>query len=118
MKYLYKYPHAAFPYEDLLEKNRARSKGEAEYEILDTGVFNDGKYFDVFIEYAKKTSEDVFIKIEIWNRAKETAPLTILPTLWFYNRWQYGGLKTKPSIERINNESVRTRHEKLSDYFL
>jgi hypothetical protein len=118
MKYLYKYPQAAFPYRDLVDKNGSRSKDEAEYEILDTGVFNDGKYFDVFIEYAKKTSEDIFIKIEIFNRAKETAPLTVLPTLWFYNRWQYGGLTTRPSIEKINNEGVRIRHERLKDYFL
>jgi hypothetical protein len=118
MKYLYKYPQVAFPYEDLVAKNKSRSKAEPEYEILDTGVFSDGKYFDVFIEYAKKTSEDVFIKIEIYNRARETASLTVLPTLWFYNRWQYGGLKTNPSIGKISNEGVHIRHEKLSDYFL
>lgn len=118
MKYLYKYPQAAFPYKDLVDKNSSRSKQEDEYEILDTGVFNDNRYFDIFIEYAKRTSEDIYIKIEIFNRAKETAPIIVLPTLWFYNRWQYGGLKTRPSIEKIDNESVQIRHEKLDDYFL
>lgn len=118
MKYLYKYPQATFPYNDLVNKNSSRSKQEDEYEILDTGVFDDNRYFDIFIEYAKRTSEDIYIKIDIINRAKETAPIIVLPTLWFYNRWQYGGLKTKPSIEKIDNESVRIRHENLDDYFL
>ncbi len=66
----------------------------------------------------KKRGEDIFIKIEICNRAKNTAPIVVMPTLWFYNRWQYGGLKTKPSIDRINNEAVHIHHEKIGDYFL
>ena len=86
MKYLYKYPQASFPYLDLVEKNWSLSKHDPEYEILDTGIFNDNKYFDVFIEYAKNNSEDIFIKIEIINRGDEDAPLTVLPALWFYNR--------------------------------
>ncbi len=117
MKYLYKYPQASFPYLDLVEKNWSLSKHDPEYEILDTGVFNDNKYFDVFIEYAKNNSEDIFIKIEIINRGNEAAPLTVLPTLWFYNRWQYGGLKDKPSIKLSGKESVHIKHEKTEDYF-
>lgn len=118
MKYLYKYPQAAFPYNDLVEKNRSRSKKEPEYEILDTGVFNDSNYFDVFIEYAKENSEDIFIKIEIVNRGNEIAPLTVLPTLWFYNRWQYEALKNKPTIELAGDTCVHIRHERMKDHFL
>ena len=81
MKYLYKYPQAEFPYDDLINKNKSSNKHEPEYEILDTGIFNDNKYFDVFIEYAKNDSEDIFIKIEIINRGNEKAPITVLPTL-------------------------------------
>ncbi len=117
MKYLYKYPQAEYPYQDLIDKSKARNRQVPEYEILDTGVFNDDKYFDVFIEYAKSTSEDIYIKIEIVNRSTEAAPLTVLPTLWFYNRWQYKGLKNKPSIEYINKGSVHIKHENLDDYF-
>lgn len=118
MKYLYKYPQNAYPYEDIIIKNQNRNKQEPEYEILDTGIFNDNKYFDIFIEYAKENSEDIFIKIEIINRGKDAAPITVLPTLWFYNRWQYGGLKEKPAIVLRDNESVKAVHEKLDDYYL
>jgi hypothetical protein len=117
MKYLYKYPQAPYPYLDLIETNWSLNKQDAEYEILDTGVFNDNKYFDVFIEYAKNTSEDIFIKIEIINRGADAAPITVLPTLWFYNKWQYGGLKQKPSIKLSGKESVHVQHEKAGDYF-
>ncbi|HUQ96692.1 MAG TPA: hypothetical protein VM010_03435 [Chitinophagaceae bacterium] len=117
MKYLYKYPQAAFPYTDLVEKAKARSRQESEYEILDTGVFNDGHYFDVFIEYAKNSSTDIFIKIEIINRSKNPAPITVLPTLWFYNRWQYGGMKKIPQISLRSTQSVLVTHERLGDYW-
>ncbi len=118
MKYLYKYPQAAYPYTELIERNRSRSRDEPEFEILDTDVFKDGAYFDVFIEYAKADSEDIFIKIEIINRAKEAATITVLPTLWFYNRWQYGGLQQKPVLRLINKQSVQASHERLDDYYL
>ncbi len=118
MKYLYKYPHAVFPYEQLIERNRSLSKQDPEFEILDTGVFNDDKYFDVFIEYAKNNSEDIFIKIEIINRGKEATSLTVLPTLWFYNRWQYHGLQTRPSITLSGNDCVEIKHERAGNYFL
>ncbi len=87
MKYLYKYPQAAFPYADLVETNRRRSRGEMEYELLDTGVFNDDRYFDVFVEYAKAGPEDVLVKITAENRGPEEAELHLLPTLWFRNDW-------------------------------
>lgn len=118
MKYLYKYPQAAYPYLDLLNTNKNRSKEEPEYEILDTGIFNDDKYFDVYVEYAKKNEEDIFIKLEIVNRGNDKAPITVLPTLWFYNYWQYAGEKNKPAITFINDQSVKATHPALGTYFL
>src|SRR5512143_3065800 len=87
MKYLYKYPQAAFPYADLVETNRRRSRNEMEYELLDTGVFKDDRYFDVFVEYAKESPEDILIQITAANRGPEVAELHLLPTLWFRNDW-------------------------------
>src|SRR5678809_71075 len=87
MKYLYKYPQRAFPYEDLVKTNRRRSRLEMEYELLDTGVFDDDRYFDIFVEYAKDSPEDILIQITVWNRASEAASLHVLPTLWFRNTW-------------------------------
>ncbi|MEX5214744.1 MAG: glucosidase [Nitrospiraceae bacterium] len=87
MKFLYKYPQAAFPYSDLVETNRRRSREEMEYELLDTGVFNGDRYFDVFVEYAKASPEDILIKITLANRGPEEAELHVLPTLWFRNDW-------------------------------
>ena len=118
MKYLYKYPQEKYPYEDLINKNNSLTKQDPEYEILDTGVFNDNKYFDVYVEYAKNNSEDIFIKIEIVNRGNESSPLTVLPTLLFYNRWQYSGEKNKPLISFLSNGAVKARHKFAGDYFL
>ena len=87
MKYLYKYPQAAFPYADLVETNRRRNREEMEYELLDTGVFNDDRYFDVFVEYAKAGPEDLLVQITAVNRGPEAAELHLLPTLWFRNDW-------------------------------
>lgn len=117
MKYLYKYPHQAFPYQDLLAINKQRNKLDPEYEILDTGIFDNNAYFDVVIEYAKNNSEDIFIKITISNKGT-TAPITVLPALWFYNRWQYGGLQERPVIEWTANGAVKAEHERLGTYHL
>ena len=87
MKYLYKYPQAAYPYADLVETNRRRTRNEMEYELLDTGVFNDDRYFDVFVEYAKAGPEDILVQITAVNRGPEAAELHLLPTLWFRNDW-------------------------------
>ncbi|MEO5648404.1 MAG: glucosidase, partial [Ginsengibacter sp.] len=107
MKYLYKYPQAAFPYNELEKINKSRSKNEDEYEINDTGVFDEGRYFDVFIEYAKNNEEDICIKISIHNRSQHKAPVTLLPTLWMRNVWSYGLIKEKTIIELIEqNTSV------------
>ena len=118
MKYLYKYTQHHFPYSKLIKTNAGLSKLDAEYEILDTGKFNDNKYFDVFVEYAKQSAEDIFIKIEILNRSHESASITVLPTLWFYNRWQYGGLHQKPTIEYVNDSAVKTYHERMGNNYL
>jgi hypothetical protein len=118
MKYLYKYPQQAFPYENLIEENARRDKIQPEYEILDTGVFNDDKYFDVYIEYAKLNSEDIFIKIEVINRGPEKAPVTVLPTLWFYNNWQYAGEENKPYINWLSDQGILAHHHILGDYYL
>lgn len=96
MKYLYKYPQNVYPYLDLVNTNRSRSRNEFEYELMDTGIFNQDQYFDVFVEYAKNTPEDLLIKITAFNRSNQDAPLTILPTLWFRNIW-YG---SKLPVER------------------
>ena len=87
MKYLYKYPQAAYPYADLVETNRRRSRHEMEYELLDTGVFHDDRYFDVFVEYAKGGPEDILVRITAVNRGPDAADLHLLPTLWFRNDW-------------------------------
>lgn len=117
MEYLYKYPQQEFPYQDLLNTNRNRTKLEPEYEILDTGVFDDDAYFDVNITYAKQNSTDIFIKIDVTNRNKVAAPITVLPTLWFYNKWVYTPDKEKPQIALQNKNAVVAHHHRLGDYY-
>src|SRR5246127_749628 len=98
MKYLYKYPQAEFPYTKLVEENRRRGKNQSEYELLDTGVFSDDRYFDVFVEYAKADTEDILIKITVANRGPEPAKLRLLPTVWFRNTWSWGGRERRPEL--------------------
>jgi hypothetical protein len=127
MKYLYKYPHQAYPYEDLVVTNRDRDRDELEYELLDTGVFDGDRYFDVFVEYAKSSPEDVLIKISVCNRGRETAELHLLPTLWFRNTWTWVDGGSKPAIEKVagyGHSIVRAYHtdplfkETLGNYYL
>ena len=103
MKYLYKYPQRAYPYEDLIKTNRQRSRNELEYELLDTGVFDHDRYFDVFVEYAKAAPEDLLIKISICNRGPEPAALHVLPTLWFRNTWSWSDGGTKPLVRALED---------------
>jgi hypothetical protein len=98
MKCLYKYPQQSFPYEDLVSTNRQRSRDEFEYELIDTGIFNDDRYFDVFVEYAKESPDDILIKITVFNRGPEDAQLRVLPTLWFRNTWAWGETDGRPLI--------------------
>jgi hypothetical protein len=98
MKYLYKYPQAEFPYGDLVATNRRRGKHDFEYELLDTGVFDQDRYFDVLVEYAKAAPEDLLVQITVTNRGPEAATLHVLPTLWFRNTWSWGGGVTQPVL--------------------
>lgn len=102
MKFLYKYPQAAFPYQDLYDENGRRDKSQDEYELIDTGIFDDDKYFDVFIEYAKAGTDDICIKITAINRGSEAAPLHILPTVWFRNTWSWSETPEKPVLEKAD----------------
>ena len=109
MKMLYKYPQAAFPYVDLLQENSRRSREEMEYELLDTGIFNEDRYFDVFVEYAKAGPEDILVKITAVNRGPEAAALHLLPTLWFRNDWskwiaEPNRATSKPAIRQIESQ--------------
>jgi hypothetical protein len=98
MKYLYKYPQAAYPYTQLVEENRRRDKSQPEFELLDTGVFEENRYFDVVVEYAKADVEDILVKISVTNRGPETANLRLLPTVWFRNTWSWGGNMRRPEM--------------------
>jgi hypothetical protein len=118
MKYLYKYPQAAYPYGDLVETNKRRSREELEYELLDTGVFDDDRYFDVFVEYAKADAEDVLIRISIHNRGPEAATLHLLPTLWFRNTWSWGRPDPKPVLSDTDDQRIHAFHPELGDYSL
>ena len=126
MKYLYKYPHGAYPYEQLLLENRRRGKNDPEYELVDTGIFDQGRYFDVVVEYAKLAPEDILIRISATNRGPEAAPLHILPTLWYRNTWAWGRDNRRPSLylpptPLFKDSQVRailSRHWQLGDYIL
>ena len=107
MKYLYKYPQGAFPYERLLVENRNRSKQEREFELIDTGIFDDDRYFDVFVEYAKADVEDVLIKITAANRGPETATIHLLPTVWFRNTWTWSGRNAECGMRNAAMRSGR-----------
>ncbi|MEX5214950.1 MAG: glucosidase, partial [Nitrospiraceae bacterium] len=124
MKFLYKYPQAAYPYADLVETNRRRSREEMEYELLDTGVFNEDRYFDVFVEYAKASPEDILIKITVANRGPEEAELHVLPTLWFRNDWApwISRRGEKPLLKEIEGpagaKTIAALHPVLGGYDL
>jgi hypothetical protein len=125
MKYLYKYPQAAFPYADLAETNRRRTRDEMEYELLDTGVFNDDRYFDVFVEYAKDGPEDILVRITAANRGPDAAELHLLPTLWFRNDWsswiaEVSRAARKPNLRQVKTaagtSAVAATHPALGEY--
>ena len=122
MKYLYKYPQRAYPYDNLVGTNRGRSREEFEYELLDTGIFNDNRYFDVFVEYAKEAPEDVLIKITISNRGPEAASLHVLPTLWFRNTWSWSEGAARPLLKQVDSAPgarvVAASHGELGERFL
>ena len=127
MKYLYKYPQAAYPYRDLVETNRRRTREEMEYELLDTGVFHDNRYFDVFVEYAKGAAEDILVRITAVNRGPDAADLHLLPTLWFRNDWSQWIAPSNRALEKPNLKqaeapagisAVEVTHPSLGAYVL
>jgi Glycosyl hydrolase family 63 C-terminal domain len=119
MKYLYKYPQAAYPYSELVETNRRRSRTEFEYELLDTGVFDEARYFDVFVEYAKASPEDVLIKISVHNRGPQTAELHVLPTLWFRNRWSWQAGVKRPLLQQVGSSgAIKAVEDALGERYL
>jgi hypothetical protein len=115
---LYKYPQGEFPYADLVHENRRRGIGAPEYELLDTGILDGDRYFDVFVEYAQAAPGDILIRIEAHNRGPEPATLHLLPQLWFRNTWRWNGGGTAPTLERAPDGSVEARHPELGAYRL
>ncbi len=120
MKYLYKYPQAAYPYDNLVKTNHDRTRTQPEYELLDTGIFNDDRYFDVFVEYAKQDAEDILIRITVWNRGPEAAELQVLPHLWFRNTWSQSNRPLLPSITAMHGPAgvtlAEASHRELGDW--
>jgi hypothetical protein len=106
MKYLYKYPQRAYPYEQLVNENRRRGRGDMEFELTDTGAFDDDRYFDVTVEYAKGSPEDILVRIEIANRGPEAADIHVLPTVWFRNTWSWGRPAVKPELHAVLDGAV------------
>jgi len=120
MKYLYKYPQSPYPYDQIVGTNGARSPRDLEYELLDTGVFDGDRYFDVFVEYAKASPEDVLVRITVTNRGPERAPLHVLPTLWFRNTWSWDGTSegARPVLKAVPDGGfVAASHPRLGDRF-
>jgi hypothetical protein len=122
VKSLYKYPQAEFPYAWLLDENRRRGRGDAEFELEDTGIFNDNRYFDVTAEYAKAAPDDVLVQLTVANRGPDAATLHLLPTLWFRNHWSWGclheGCEVKPRIDADGNGGVVTQHASLGKFHM
>jgi hypothetical protein len=121
MKYLYKYPQASYPYDDLVRTNRERNKLEPEYELIDTGIFDQDRYFDVFVEYAKLAPEDILVQISVCNRGPDPSDIHVLPTLWFRNTWTWQSVLSMPALDRIparpGVSAVTANHFTLGRYY-
>jgi len=120
MKFLYKYPQRAFPYSQLVDENRRRSREDPEFELADSGVFADNRYFDVFVEYAKGSCNDILIRITAVNRADVAAPLRLLPTVWFRNTWSWGRDRQRPELQRLQGSraAIAIDHQRTGPYTL
>jgi Glycosyl hydrolase family 63 C-terminal domain len=121
MKYLYKYPQREFPYVDLINTNRGRGRLDPEYELIDTGIFNNDRYFDVLVEYAKASPTDLLIQVSVHNRGPDDSEIHVLPTLWFRNTWAWWPEEPKPSLRGSSQQNaavIATTHAELGDYFL
>jgi hypothetical protein len=118
MKCLYKYPQSAFPYAQLVAENRNRSRDLGEYELMDTGIFNEDRYFDILIEYAKNDIDDILARVTLINRGPAAAPLHLLPTLWFRNTWSWGYGTPRPEMERLDAQTIVAREQSLGEFKL
>ncbi len=119
-RWLYKYPHAEFPYANLVDTNRSRSRHEMEYELVDTGVFDDNRYFDVEVEYIKVDPEDILCRIVVHNRSTDAATINVLPTLWYRNTWSWPPFDPKPRITRVDagQPTMKAEHPELGTFYL
>ncbi len=118
LKMLYKYPQREFPYAWLVEENRRRGKDQPEFELLDTGIFDDDRYFDVFVEYAKASTDDLLVLVTVHNRGPEAADIHLLPQLWFRNTWCWSGSKDKPTLCVGNDGAIAAQHPELGSRYL
>ena len=118
LKMLYKYPQQAFPYEHLVTENHRRGRNESEFELLDTGIFDDDRYFDIFVEYAKATPHDLLMLVTVHNRGPQSAPLHLLPQLWFRNTWSWNFNAAKPRLFSQSPTEIGAKHPELGDYTL
>ncbi len=118
MKMLYKYPLERFPYEDLVTKNRGRGKLEKEFELIDTGIFKENNYCDIFLEYAKNDTEDFLFCADVHNRSNEKASLFVLPSIWMRNTWSSGRDPIKPTISKLSRDTLKIKHHLLGEYFV
>lgn len=122
MKYLYKYPQKAFPYDDIIKENARRSRTDKEYQIIDTGVFEEDRYWDIVIETAKDDNDpqELLFRLTAWNRGPDPAPLHIIPHVWFRNTWAWGreSEDKKPSISVAEENLVRSKHHKLGERYV
>lgn len=120
MKYLYKYPQKKFPYKDLVDENARRTRKEREYQIKDTGIFDEDRYWDIFIETAKETEDEILFRVTAWNRGPDPAPLHIIPQMCFRNTWSWGREpeSKKPSMEIHEDVAAKTNHWHLGNRYL
>ena len=118
LKFLYKYPQSEFPYAQLVRESRARSRKQGEYELMDTGIFAEDRYFDIQVEYAKHDVNDVFARVTLINRGPDKAPLHVLPTLWFRNTWSWGYGTPRPEMQRFDTQTILAREQSLGEFKL
>ncbi|MGD0434994.1 MAG: glucosidase [Bryobacteraceae bacterium] len=118
MKYLYKYPQSEFPYQGLVEENRRRSPQDPEYELIDTGIFDQNRYFDIFVEYAKNDVDDLLARVTLINRANAPAAIHLLPSIWFRNTWSWGYGTPRPEMERLDSNTIAMREQSLGQFKL
>ncbi|HSY61989.1 MAG TPA: hypothetical protein VK796_08945, partial [Cytophaga sp.] len=118
MRMMYRYPHDEFPYNQLVTENKSRGRADDEFDLIDSGIFDNNKFFDIYIEYAKNDKEDILVRIEIANKYHEDKELVVLPTVWFRNTWDWDHGSTKPSLYSITDNEIRLAHHDFGTYNL